>query len=343
LNTSLSKISVVVPNFNDAFFIKNCLVSIINQSIKPFDVIILDDLSTDNSVSVIKSIIKDHPYMRLILNSQRLGPTENSNKGLSLVRSEYVIFLSANDYFYGDLLYMLETAINEYPTAGIISGLIDLVDENGHLIKPYQSPLISFKTIYISPDSATKNLHSLGTWMTGQTMLYKTKNLLTLGGFEPQLGGLSDLFASYQIASTNGAVFIPKYLAVMRIHDGGFLMNSLINPKSLSKIFSKIDEKCNSTKNQSLFNSDFIKKIKLRIIFSSLNCHVNNKMIPNKEYLSILSNITNIYLINIIFKIKLNILTKLLLLIGLIPTDLAAIFYYRFLKYYYFKIFYYKP
>ena len=327
----------MVPNFNDSIFIRNCLLSIINQTVKPFEVIILDDLSTDDSVNIIKSLIRDQPNMRLILNSQRLGPTENSNKGLSLVKTEYVIFLSANDYFYNDLLRILELASNEYPTAGIISGLIDLVDEKGLFIESYQSPLISFKQLYISPEDSIKNLHSLGTWMTGQTMLYKTKNLIAVGGFDPQLGGLTDLFASYQIASTNGAVFIPKYLAVMRSHKDGFLINSLINSNLLRKIFSKIDEKNNDSTNQLLFSSSFVRKLKLRIIFSSLNCYVDTKVIPNRDYFLLINENTNSYLINLVFKIKLSILSKIILIIILRPFDLISIFYYRYFKYYYFK------
>lgn len=106
------KVSVVVPNYNHALYLQQRLDSIINQEFQDFEVIILDDASTDNSREIIKSYSR-YPAFRFLLNETRSGSAfKQWQKGLESARGEYIWFAESDDctspHFLGKLLQILE-------------------------------------------------------------------------------------------------------------------------------------------------------------------------------------------------------------------------------------------
>ena len=87
-SATLPTLSVVVPNYNHAKYLPACLTAILRESVQPLEVLVLDDVSTDNSVEVIRSFAARHPLVRLIQNEQNLGVMRNTsgvNTGDALV------------------------------------------------------------------------------------------------------------------------------------------------------------------------------------------------------------------------------------------------------------------
>ena len=111
--TPTPKVSVVVPNYNHALYLQQRLDSIINQEFQDFEVIILDDASTDNSREIIKSYSR-YPAFRFLLSETRSGSAiKQWQKGLESARGEYVWFAESDDcsspYFLSQLLPVLES------------------------------------------------------------------------------------------------------------------------------------------------------------------------------------------------------------------------------------------
>lgn len=103
----MTKISVILPVFNGKRFIAKAIESVLDQSLKDFELIIVDDGSTDSTREVIDSFDDE----RIILISQpNQGPGQARNSGLEVASGEYVMFLDADDWFCSDAL---ETAYNE--------------------------------------------------------------------------------------------------------------------------------------------------------------------------------------------------------------------------------------
>ena len=71
------KISVIIPVYNRENYISNAVRSCQNQKMKDIEIIIIDDLSTDNSVKVIKELRKEDPRIQLITNKKRKGTFNN--------------------------------------------------------------------------------------------------------------------------------------------------------------------------------------------------------------------------------------------------------------------------
>jgi glycosyltransferase involved in cell wall biosynthesis len=90
-------VSVIVPNYNHAPFLPERLNSILGQTFQDFELIILDDASTDNSIQVIKEHLSDYPY-RLITNSLNSGsPCSQWLKGIELARGSYIWIAESDD------------------------------------------------------------------------------------------------------------------------------------------------------------------------------------------------------------------------------------------------------
>ena len=110
---STPKVSVIVPNYNHAPYLRQRLDSIINQTFRDLEVVVLDDASTDNSREIIQTYA-DYPMFRLLFNETRNGSAfKQWQKGLESARGEYVWFAESDDcaspHFLSKLLPILES------------------------------------------------------------------------------------------------------------------------------------------------------------------------------------------------------------------------------------------
>ena len=87
------KFSIIIPNYNKEEYVADTLDSIFNQTYKNFEVIVIDDASSDNSLEIIKK------YDCTILHTNRLRAGGARNKGLDHATGDYIIFLDSDDYF----------------------------------------------------------------------------------------------------------------------------------------------------------------------------------------------------------------------------------------------------
>ena len=108
------KVTVVIPVYNAEKTIKNSLECLINQTLKDFEIICINDGSTDKSLKILKEYAKKHSNIR-IYSQRNKGAGAARNRGLDLARGKYIIFLDADDlYKYNTLekLYLKATATN---------------------------------------------------------------------------------------------------------------------------------------------------------------------------------------------------------------------------------------
>lgn len=97
--TQIPKVSFVVPCYRLAHFLVECVTSILSQSYKNIEIIILDDQSPDDTAEIANGIISSHPEQMIsyVLNSENLGNIRNYNKGINISRGKYVWILSPDD------------------------------------------------------------------------------------------------------------------------------------------------------------------------------------------------------------------------------------------------------
>lgn len=110
----LNKVSIIVPNYNHSQFLNQRLDSIFNQTYQDFEVILLDDCSTDNSVEILKNYASHPKVSHFIINEENSGsPFKQWKKGISLAKGDYIWIAESDDWaeltFLENLLPMLES------------------------------------------------------------------------------------------------------------------------------------------------------------------------------------------------------------------------------------------
>jgi len=114
--------SAIIPNYNHSGYILNTLDAAIGQT-APFDeIIVIDDASTDNSVTLIEARIRNIPCARLIRNAQNMGVIRSSNLGVKEATGDFICYLSADDHYDRHLVEWCHEMLRQYPDLGMISG-----------------------------------------------------------------------------------------------------------------------------------------------------------------------------------------------------------------------------
>ena len=113
----MPKISVIVPNYNHARFLRRRVDTILTQTFQDFELILLDDCSIDDSRAILREYASD-PRVRLELNEANSGsPFKQWNKGVRLAQGEYVWIAESDDYADERLLERLATVLDASPHA----------------------------------------------------------------------------------------------------------------------------------------------------------------------------------------------------------------------------------
>ena len=116
---TMPKISIIIPLYNKEKIVQRSVNSVLCQSVSDFELIIVDDGSTDNSLSVVKSI-KDNRIH--IIEQENGGPSKARNTGVKHAKGEWILFLDADDELLEGALEHLLSLTSNHHNANIIDG-----------------------------------------------------------------------------------------------------------------------------------------------------------------------------------------------------------------------------
>jgi glycosyltransferase involved in cell wall biosynthesis len=111
------KYSVVIPAYNAEATIAASIQSALNQSYQPYEIIVVDDASTDNTPAIIKSFVEPVKYVQLIQNN---GPSVARNKGIDMAKGDYIAFLDHDDLWHKDKLALINSILEAQPQIDFI-------------------------------------------------------------------------------------------------------------------------------------------------------------------------------------------------------------------------------
>ena len=134
MNTT-PKVSVIVPNYNHSAFLKERIDTILQQTYQDFELIILDDCSTDDSVSIIESYRNNEHVTHIVLNEQNSGSTFLQwDKGISLAKGEYIWIAESDDAAHPEFLSTLVGQLESHPKAVLAYAHSLWVNEKGQVV-----------------------------------------------------------------------------------------------------------------------------------------------------------------------------------------------------------------
>lgn len=238
----MCKASIVIPAYNAQSYIEQTISSILNQSFQDFEIIIIDDGSTDSTESSVKAI-NDH-RIKYIKQKNSGGPAGPRNLGLKESKGEYVFIFDADDIMLPEKLYLSIEALDSHPDADLLFTNFSTIDEYGNELKEnfleeYETlwNLLGDKSKYsavIEPESICSALVRVNFIGTSSVVLRK-KALRPTDLFNESLRNSDDRLFWILFAKNHKFLFLNEVLHKYRI-----LKNSISNQGFIRRGPSKI-------------------------------------------------------------------------------------------------------
>ena len=209
-------VSVCIPSYNIEKYIGITIESVLSQTYEDFELLIIDDNSSDITVNIIK---RYNDYrIRLILNEKNLGPQENWNKALNEAKGKYIKILCHDDLLYPTCLQsqieVLQNSINS-KVVMVCSGR-DIIDKNGKKIMKRTFPM---QKGVLSGKRAIKKIVRYGANPIGEptAVLLRSEILKRVGYFSESIPYIIDLDYWCRMLLYGNLYIIPESLCAFRV------------------------------------------------------------------------------------------------------------------------------
>jgi glycosyltransferase involved in cell wall biosynthesis len=234
-------ISIALCTYNGEKYLIEQLDSLVNQTYKNFEIIAIDDNSSDNSYSILEDYSKNYPFLKVEKNNQNLGFTKNFEKAIQKCTGDYIAISDQDDIWKLDKLATLFAEIGENM---LIYHNSELVDSFG---KPIENLKLSDRT---KPYTGTKNIYFVANnSISGHASMFKKELLKYVLPFDGRF--YYDWWIAFVAISIGTIKYIPNSLVYFRQH--GNNVSDILSLKG-----EKVLKNGNSYFN---FNLDWIKKL----------------------------------------------------------------------------------
>ena len=202
-------VSVLVTVYNREPYLKQTLISILSSTFSDFEVIVVDDGSTDRSLEIAHQFAAQDDRMQVHANDSNLGDYPNRLKAASLARGRYLKYVDSDDLIYPHSLAIMVESMERFPEAAL--GLSHSLPEDE---LPYPWMLTPKQTYH-------KQFLGRGCLSCGPTGAIIRRDVFEeLGGFRHQWGVLSDKDMWFRLAALFPTVLLPPGLTWWRRHEG---------------------------------------------------------------------------------------------------------------------------
>ena len=207
----MPKVSVVIPTYNRADLLPECLESVLAQSFRDLEIIVIDDGSTDNT----REVVSAFPVRYVWQENQRVAAARN--KGIELAHGEYIAFLDSDDALFKDALEKGVEVMDSHPEAAFSFGQAYFSDEEGRIFgleKPHRN-----KSCVREGWEELRDYLTYGNHFTTTTVMARRSCLKEAGGFDVAFSiGSSDLELWVRLAKRYAVAYIAEPLAIFRQH-----------------------------------------------------------------------------------------------------------------------------
>ena len=207
-----------MPTYNGAAFIEEALHSILNQTYQDFELLVVDDGSTDATLDIVQSF--SDPRIQLYRNPERLGIPGNWNRCLFLAQGEFVCLFHQDDVMLPENLERKVQLLSADPTLGFVHSAVEtLVDESAPSSFADWIEDATEDTVWGGPEYF-RTLLLRGNRVCAPTAMARRHALLEQGGFDRDLGFACDYAMWLRLCMTQRVGFLASPLVRYRWHGG---------------------------------------------------------------------------------------------------------------------------
>lgn len=207
------KISVIIPVYNGENHIIGCLESILAQTYKDFEIIIVNDASTDNTKKIIENY-SPNPAIKVLHNSVNKGQASSINKALKVASGEYIAYLDSDDLMVSNRLEIQSKFLDRNPNVGLVFSDVKYIDRVGDYGKKS-----------LSRDQRKGNALSLRrsllivNMIIRSTMMHRRDCKHKVGFFDYKISGSDDYDYCVRISEHYDIKYISRKL-IFKVHHG---------------------------------------------------------------------------------------------------------------------------
>ncbi len=262
-------LSVCMPNYNHGRYLKGAVDALLSQSVQPDEIIIVDDASTDESVSVIEELGRKEPRIKLLKNEINQGCCLSANRAMAAASGDFIFNTAADDLVLPGYFEKTVSSLEKHPQAGVAITQIKYIDPEGndipgekllHNFRPREHVKITTAT-YLSPAAVLARLQRQPWFINGgPSPLYRREVLLEAGGWHDKLGPYTDWFGAHFAALKHGMVYIPETLVAFRVVPGSFGESAWRSPLAALEKLRCVLELMRQEKYRDVFPGAFVRK-----------------------------------------------------------------------------------
>lgn len=227
-------VSVVTPAYNVEDYISQAIESILSQTFKAFEYIIIDDCSTDNTWKIIQEYAKKDKRIKPFKNEKNLGIAGNRNKCLSFTRGKYIAWQDADDISMQNRIEKQVHYMEQNPDVGICGSFVRFFSEKGDMgIRRYASndELLRKRIFFYSP-------------VAQPAAMIRKQCFKDFGLYDPRWPPAEDLDMSFRIGTKYKFANIQEVLVKYREHERSATYTKLktieLNTVKIRRIYSSV-------------------------------------------------------------------------------------------------------
>jgi glycosyltransferase involved in cell wall biosynthesis len=212
-------VSVIIPCYNQAHFLHEAIESILSQTYRHFEIVVVNDGSTDNTHEVVER------YMEIqYVDQKNMGLASARNTGFDRSKGSYLVFLDADDRLLPDALETGLDAFKTHPDCALVYGRYKLIGSDGSPLPTPEQPTVE-NDYYVR--LLRKNLIGVPAMA-----MYKRSSFDHVGGFRSLADATADYDLYVRIARKFPIYCHAKYVVEYRVHRGNMTNNNVLMLKS---------------------------------------------------------------------------------------------------------------
>jgi glycosyltransferase involved in cell wall biosynthesis len=239
-NTNISssidpKVSVVMSVYNGALYLREAIDSILNQTFKDFEFIIINDYSSDNSEEILKEYAEKDKRVKVITNKFNLGLTKSLNIGIKESQGRYIARMDADDIAYPERLQKQINFLENNLDYGVVGAFAKVINDKGESVDNFE---------YEETDREIKN--SLIKWNSIiHPLAFMRKSVLNkVCGYDESFKYAQDYDLWLRLSKKTKFINLPEYLLYYRISD-----KSITGSKNKEQALCAMRARWNAIKN----------------------------------------------------------------------------------------------
>lgn len=234
------KVSVVVPNYNYARYLPERIDSILNQTFQDFELILLDDASTDGSAELLERWRNHSKVSHIVVNETNSGsPFAQWERGIALAQGEYIWIAEADDLAAPGFLAATVAALDTHPAASLAIAMSDLIDSDGRPsdCAPYEPFEADGEVVIIDGNEyvASRMLARNTVYNASMTLFRRERYVGLTDRSYMRMRSSGDWYLWAEMLCDSAIVEIHRRLNSFRLHSGSTTKKAESSPRQMAE------------------------------------------------------------------------------------------------------------